>query len=114
MSITAHRVREMVAGLADAQEGAHHGHPDFRVNKKIFATLTETEDRANLRLTTIEARALAERTPEVYRVISDREPVTWLAVLLAGVDEAEFDDLLEEAWTLRVNEPVSKARARRA
>jgi hypothetical protein len=116
MSISAQRVREMVAGLTDAQEGTHHGHPDFRVNKKIFATLTEAEDRAALRLTSIEARALAERTPTVFRVVSDREPVTWVSVLLAGVDEPEFGDLLEEAWSLRVSEPPpkSKARAHRA
>ncbi|HEY1296152.1 MAG TPA: MmcQ/YjbR family DNA-binding protein [Chloroflexota bacterium] len=108
MSITAQRVREMVAGLADAQEGAHHGHPDFRVNNKIFATLSEAEDRSALRLTSIEARALAERTPAVFRLVSDREPVTWVSVLLAGADEPEFSDLLEEAWSLRVNEPPSR------
>jgi hypothetical protein len=112
MSITAQRVREMVAGLADAREGAHHGHPDFRLNNKIFATLTEAEDRAALRLTSIEARALAERTPTVFRLVSDREPVTWVSVLLAGADESEFSDLLDEAWSLRANEPPPKRQAR--
>jgi hypothetical protein len=112
MSMTAQRVREMVAGLTDAQEGAHHGHPDFRVNTKIFATLSEAEDRAAVRLTTIEARALAERAPEVFRLDSDREPVGWLSVLLASVDESEFSDLLEEAWNLRVNEAPTKPKPR--
>ena len=37
MSVSAARVRELVAGLPGAEEGAHHGHPDFRVRKKIFA-----------------------------------------------------------------------------
>jgi hypothetical protein len=104
MSITAQRVRELVAALADAQEGAHHGHPDFRVDKRIFATLSEAEDRAALRLTSVEARALAERAPEVFRLVSDREPVTWVSVLLASADETEFTDLLEEAWSLRMSE----------
>jgi predicted DNA-binding protein (MmcQ/YjbR family) len=115
MSITAQRVRELVAALANAEEGAHHGHPDFRVNKRIFATLSEAEDRAALRLTSVEARALAERTPEVFRLVSDREPVTWVSVLLASADEPEFSDLLEEAWSLRVNEkPAARARPRRS
>jgi hypothetical protein len=113
MSITSQRVREIVAGLPDAQEGAHHGHPDFRVNNKIFATLTEAEDRAALRLTSIEARALAERTPAVFRLVSDREPVTWVSVLLAGADESEFGDLLEEARTLRADEPPPKSKSKR-
>jgi predicted DNA-binding protein (MmcQ/YjbR family) len=104
MSITAQRVRELVGMLAEAQEGAHHGHPDFRVNKKMFATLSEAEDRAALRLTSVEARALAERTPQVFRLVSDREPVTWVSVMLASADETEFSDLLEEAWSLRVAE----------
>jgi predicted DNA-binding protein (MmcQ/YjbR family) len=48
MSVTPERVRSLVAELPETQEGAHHGHPDFRVRKKIFATLSETEDRAAL------------------------------------------------------------------
>jgi|SRR5579871_1852488 len=99
--ITPQRVRELVSELPNSAEGAHHGHPDFRVKKRIFATLSESEDRAALRLTNVEARALAERQPDVFRLVSDRAPVGWVSVLLAGVDEAEFGDLLEAAWSLR-------------
>jgi predicted DNA-binding protein (MmcQ/YjbR family) len=51
MSVTADQVWALVARLPQTEEGAHHGHPDFRVQKKIFATLSEMEDRAALRLT---------------------------------------------------------------
>lgn len=101
MSVTPARVRELVAALADTVEGTHHGHPDFRVGKKIFATLSEREDRAALRLTHVEARALVERSPDVYRLVSDREPIGWVSVLLASADDTELADLLEEAWSLR-------------
>lgn len=50
MSVSPARVRELVAKLPGAEESAHHGHPDFRVQKRIFATLSEAEDRAALRL----------------------------------------------------------------
>jgi hypothetical protein len=110
MSVSSARVRELVAAMAGTVEGTHHGHPDFRVQKKIFATLSEAEDRAALRLTHIEARALAEREPKVYRLVSDREPVGWVSVLLAGADELELADLLEEAWRLRFEEPARKRR----
>ena len=63
MGVTPAQVRELVARLPGTQEGAHHGHPDFRVKKKIFATLSEAEDRAALRLTHLEARALAAGRP---------------------------------------------------
>ena len=115
MPLSALRVRQLVAALADTQEGAHHGHPDFRVRGKIFATLSEREDRVALRLTHVEARALAERSSSVYRLVSDREPVGWVSALLAEADEAEVADLLEEAHQLRGSEkPTRKsARARR-
>jgi hypothetical protein len=101
VSITAAKVRELVASLPGAVESAHHGHPDFRVQKKIFATLSEAEDRAALRLTQPEARELASRQPTVFRLVSDREPYSYVSVLLDAVAEDEFADLLEHAWTLR-------------
>ncbi len=112
--ITPRRVRELVAALPDTEEGVHHGHPDFRVGKKIFATLSETEERSALRISQIEARELAARAPGVYRLVSDREPIAWVSALLAEVDEQEFADLLEEAWQLRVPPPPTEATKRRA
>jgi predicted DNA-binding protein (MmcQ/YjbR family) len=103
VSVTPARVRELVARLEGAQEGAHHGHPDFRVKKKIFATLSEAEDRAALRLTQLEARELAKNRSTAFRLVSDREPYAWVSVLLEQIDESELGDLLEEAWSLRAS-----------
>jgi len=33
--------------------------------------------------------------------VSDREPYSYVSVLLDGVADEEFADLLEEAWKLR-------------
>ncbi len=101
MAVTADQVRELAARLPDTVEGAHHGHPDFRVKKKIFATLSEAEDRAALRLTHLEARALAASRPTAVRLVSDREPIGWVSIELAAFAEDELADLLEEAWKLR-------------
>jgi hypothetical protein len=101
MSMDADRVRKLVADLPDTIEGAHHGHPDFRVKKKIFATLSEAEDHAALRLSQLEARELTRRRPRAFRLVSDREPYSWVSVTLAEVEESELADLLETAWTLR-------------
>ena len=101
MGVTPAQVRELVARLPGAQEGAHHGHPDFRVKKKIFATLSEAEDRAALRLTHLEARALAASRPTAVRLVSDREPIGWVSIELAAFAADELADLLEEAWKLR-------------
>ena len=37
--MTPARFRRIALGLKDAVEHAHHGHPDFRVGGRIFATL---------------------------------------------------------------------------
>ena len=37
--MTAAQFRKLVLSFAEAEERAHHGHPDFRVGGKIFATL---------------------------------------------------------------------------
>jgi hypothetical protein len=99
--VDAQDVRRLVTELPDAVEGAHHGHADFRVRNKIFATISEKEDRAALRLSAAEARALAQEDPRTYRLVSDREPIGWLSVLLEAAELERFRDLLEEAWRLR-------------
>ena len=99
--VNAAQVPELVADLPESVEGAHHGHPDFRVRNKIFATLSEAEDRAALRLTATEARLLAERAPRTYRLVSDREPIAWVSVLLEQAEVEDVRGLLEEAWRLR-------------
>jgi predicted DNA-binding protein (MmcQ/YjbR family) len=102
-------VRHLFAKLPGTEEDAHHGHPDFRVKKKIFATLSESEDRAALRLTQLEARELASAHPQTVRLVSDREPFSWISVLLAQFAEEQFGDLLEEAWKLRAPDDLRAA-----
>ena len=43
--------RRMALGLEHASEGAHMGHPDFRVNGRIFATLHHDHLHGMVKLT---------------------------------------------------------------
>lgn len=52
--MTADQFRKLVLSLPDAEERAHHGHPDFRVGGKIFATLGYPD----------ETRGMVQLTPE--------------------------------------------------
>jgi hypothetical protein len=113
MGLSANRVRELVAQLAGAHEGMHHGHPDFRVEKRIFATLSEKEDRVALRLTAIEARSLAQDQPQAFRLVSDREPFGWVSLPLDAIDEDALSDLLEEAWRHVAAPPAGRGRTKR-
>ena len=97
-------VRAAVARLPGAEERAHHGHPDFRVQGRIFATLWPTQHRSVLRLTQEDAEGIARLEPETYRLVSNRGPYAWLSVDLRRVAGEQFGRLLEQAWRLRAEE----------
>ena len=98
--MTEDEVRSLVGRLPEASEAMHHGHPDFRVGKKIFATLWPAKNRANVRLSAAEAHALVNTEPEVYVLASDREPYAWVGVNLRRAEAADVSELFEEAWRL--------------
>jgi hypothetical protein len=49
-SVTAAQFRHIALGLDGVVEGAHMGHPDFRLGGRIFATLTADERRGMVTL----------------------------------------------------------------
>lgn len=52
--MTATQFRALVLSFPDTEERAHHGHPDFRVQGKIFATLGHPD----------QTRGMVQLTPE--------------------------------------------------
>lgn len=94
-------VRRLIAELPGAVESAHHGHPDFRVGGRIFATLWPDQNRSVLRLAVEDADALAGSEPETYRLVSARGPVAWLSVDLGTVSAETYRALAEQAWRAR-------------
>jgi hypothetical protein len=58
--------REIVLALDGATEGAHMGHPDFRANGRIFASL-HSEDRFGMvKLAPEEQEVLLRQHPESF------------------------------------------------
>ena len=65
--MTADDYRSLVLSLPHAVESAHHGHPDFRVKNKIFATLGYPNNRwARVKLTPAQQRTYRKRAPDVF------------------------------------------------
>jgi len=94
--LTSAAMRKLALALPETEEKAHHGHPDFRVRGKVFATLWPDERRAVLRLGRLEQAALVETHPETY---SRAWGATgWTSVQLDTVAVAEFRELLADAW----------------
>ncbi|MBM0204565.1 MmcQ/YjbR family DNA-binding protein [Micromonospora sp. STR1s_5] len=71
----------------EVTEGAHMGHPDFRVGGRIFATLWTEEDRVVAKLTPEMQAVMTEAEPSVFEPI----PVSWGKRGWTNVDLVEAD-----------------------
>ena len=93
-------VRALAPMLPEVVEGAHQGHPDFRVGGRIFATLWTDEARVVLRLTPERQAALTEAEPDAFAPVpgawGDRG---WTSLDLDAADETILRGALLDAWT---------------
>ena len=58
-TVRANDFRRIALGMEGAVEGAHMGHPDFRANGRIFATLHADDQWGMVKLTPGEQREFA-------------------------------------------------------
>lgn len=92
-------VRALALLLPEVIEGAHMGHPDFRVGGKIFATLWIDEDRIVVKLTPEVQAALTEAEPNVFEPIAGSWGRRgWTNVDLVEADEETLRSALMAAW----------------
>ena len=108
--MTASGFRRMALALKDAVEGAHMGHPDFRVNGRIFATLHADNAHGMVKLTSEQQQRFINEDPRAFAP----ESGAWgragcTRVTLKAVDE----DTLGEALTLAWQSTAAKARKRK-
>jgi hypothetical protein len=102
--------RRMALGMTDAIEGAHMGHPDFRVNGRIFATLHPDHLFGMVKLTPAQQSKLVLENPSTFVP----ENGAWGRSGCTGVrlDSAD-EDTLGEAMTLAWQNLASKPAAPR-
>lgn len=58
--LTADQFRSFALGLPSASEGEHMGHPDFRANGRVFASLDADETRGTVLVTPVQQRRLLQ------------------------------------------------------
>ena len=98
--MSASRFRRAALALPGAVEGAHQRTADFRVGKRIFATLGYPDDAwGTLKLTPDQQSMLVEAEPEIFRPV----PGGWgkqgyTNVLLAKADATTLKSALGMAW----------------
>jgi hypothetical protein len=98
--MTANQFRRMALALPGAIESAHMNHPDFRVGKKIFATLAYPHNEsAVVKLTLDEQTSFMRRAPAVFRAVNGawgRRGYTSVHLPAAKIDNVR--EALLAAW----------------
>ena len=98
--------RRMALGLTEAVESAHMGHPDFRVNGRIFATLQPARNCGMVILTPEQQQRMLRDAPAIF----SPESGAWgrQGCTRVHLDRAE-EDIVGEALTLAWRNTVARA-----
>lgn len=91
--------RRIALAMADAIEGAHMGHPDFRVHNRIFATLYPDGRHGMVKLTPDQQREFMRANPTMFAPASGawgRQGCTM--VRLDSADEDTVGEAMTLAW----------------
>ena len=92
--ITPAEIRKLALAMPEAVESSHFDVADFRIRKKIFATIHPTgKTGVLLHIDPDQRAALAADDPETYQLRG-----TALQVVFARVRKAAYQALLEQAW----------------
>ena len=113
-SMRANDLRRIALGLAGAVEGAHMGHPDFRVSNRIFATLHHDRQFGMVKLTPTQQEQFMRDHPDAF----EPESGAWgragcTRVRLASVDEDTLGEAVTLAWQNIVKRGASAQRTRK-
>jgi hypothetical protein len=92
-------VRRLAASLPEVTEGAHSGHPDFRVHGRIFATLWVDEERLVLRLSRAQQAEWVEAESDLFEAVDGAWGRRgWTGLTLWAADEDTLLAALLAAW----------------
>ena len=114
-AMTATEFRRIALGMEDAIESAHMGHPDFRVNGRIFATLGHPDDTSGMvSLTPEQQQRFLADAPDTFTPASGawgRQGATM--VRLASADAETIGEAMTLAWQNASNKRPPAKRAKR-
>src|SRR5687767_3559175 len=103
--------RRIALAMEGAVEGAHMGHPDFRVNKRIFASLHSGDPFGMVKLTPEQQQEIMGQHPSAF----SPEAGAWgragcTRVTLSAVDEDTLGEAITLAWRNTANTKRKSAR----
>ncbi|MGE0394274.1 MAG: MmcQ/YjbR family DNA-binding protein [Vicinamibacterales bacterium] len=112
--MTVNEFRRLVLALTGAEEGAHMGHPDFRVGGRVFASLHGTPLHGMAKVSPHDQARLIETCPDVF----EPEAGAWgragcTRVRLEQATTEEVGEALTLAWQRAIAQGPTRPKARR-
>ncbi|HEY7292683.1 MAG TPA: MmcQ/YjbR family DNA-binding protein [Vicinamibacterales bacterium] len=107
--MNANDFRRIALGMDGAIEAAHMGHPDFRVNGKIFATLDHEGTRGMVKLSPDQQRDAIRAAPDTFEPAAGawgRQGCTM--VVLRKADQETVGEAMTLAWQAAVSATIAK------
>jgi hypothetical protein len=111
--VTPDEFRRLALAKPGAVEGAHMGHPDFRANGRIFATLHSGDAQGMVKLTLEQQRDFVRRGAGAFAPGSGawgRQGCT--NVHLAGAERALVGAAMDCAWQVAIETPPPRSKAK--
>jgi hypothetical protein len=107
--------RRIALGMEGAIERAHMGHPDFRANGKIFATLHSGDRFGMVKLTLQQQETFIAQHPAMF----SPEAGAWgrqgcTRVRLEAADEESVGEAMTLAWQNVRQKSVARPKAKRS
>ncbi len=113
--LTADDFRRIALGLHGVVEGAHMGHPDFRVHGKVFASLAADLQSGSMKLTPDAQAACMADQPQAFTPASGAwGRQGWTVVQLDAVSIDVLGESLTLAWQAMPAKALARARKARA
>tara|TARA_R110002073_G_C9170981_1_gene555484 strand:- start:253 stop:555 length:303 start_codon:yes stop_codon:yes gene_type:complete len=94
--------------MPEAEEGEHMDHPDFRVRKKIFATLWPDESKAVVFADPETHGDLMKASPDTFSLNGWSEKYGALNVHLKKVGKDQFEQLILVSWMRKAPKTLVK------
>jgi len=111
--LTHNDFRRIALALSGAVEGAHMGHPDFRLQNRIFATIHTDPRHGMVKLTPEQQQGFVRDFPKVFAP----ESGAWgrggsTRVIFSEADEELVGEVMTLAWQNVINAPTARREKR--
>lgn len=109
--MTDDEVRGVLLDLEGVEEGAHMGHPDFRLRGRVFASLTADGQRAAVKLSPEEQAVLMAEAPATFAPAAGAwGRQGWTTIKLAGAASSRVRGACVLAWEAASRAPLQRRR----